>query len=238
MKARATHSDTLENFVNLFNANHVFEDCKGNQRSFERDEVADENSLLKNKQSPENLGRATPSLLTDLYRMATRRMTYKANKNEKACVAAMIDTVCETHGLFVGSYKSVAADYLPIFGELNEVDLNRARVFLMHQGPVLGLACRNVQEFKWVVARHFTVGDFVRDHAVHSHQMAACFALLQKGDKANLNSFSELCGEIYREEKAARRLGASKVKTFLKCDGETAGLMAKVYEALPDMPLA
>ena len=235
MRTISDNRNTLNNFINLFDTYEIDMDCKHN---FESNDIADDNSLAEQDKSLETFGTASSSVLTRLIFRTEKRMTWNMNKKDKACVAAMIDSVYENHGLLECSYEAIAAEYAPMFGELKVRALNQARVFLLHQGPVLGLASKNSEEFKWVIARHFVAGDFVRDMAGQNQQLTTCFKHLHQGGKQAIHGFSALCGCIYQQAKAPRRLGATKVKSLLKCDDKTAQLLAEVYAALPEAPLA
>jgi len=225
------HTDVLDSFVDLFANNPAYTGDTENQSSFERDEIVDE-------PGKENPGRAMKSDLTELFELVKARSSIHLDAKQAACIEAVVDSVYENRGLFAFSYEHVAAEYMPIFGELKTAELNRARVFLMHQGPVLGLGARNTEEFKWVISRHFAVGKFTRDHALQNRQLLACYNHLAKGGKAIVAMFVELCRVIYEAGKAPRRLTPSKVVRLLKCSEAEAALLGEVYEALPKAPLA
>jgi len=230
------HADVLSNFVDLFTTNRGAEVNMTTQRSFERDEVTDSSSDSDNGYTPEGFGRAMKSELTELFEHVLSRSSIRLNEEQKACIQVMIDSVYESRGLFGGSYEEVAAEYAPIFGKLKVAELNRARVFLMHQDP-LGLACRSSQEFKWVVSRHFAAGNFGRDYKLQNRQLVICFKHLVKGGNELVNMFVELCRAIYKEAKASRRLSPTKVQRLLKCNETEAAILCEVYESLPDYPL-
>jgi len=232
MSEITNHTDILESFVGLFSNNSASGIGKVNQRSFERDEVVDKSSI-----EDDGTGKAMKSDLTKLFDLVKARSSIRLDAKQTACIKAVIDSVYENRGLFGISYEQVAAEYLPIFGKLKVAELNRARVFLMHQGPVLGLAARTVQEFKWVISRHFAVSEFIRDNELQNRQLAACFHRLEKGGEMTVTMFVELCRVIYEEGKALRRLTPAKVQRLLKCNETQAALLCEVYELLPDSPL-
>jgi len=270
MKAYSRYSNTLEHFIGLFSANTENKSGKDIQRSFERDEVADEysdhiHSLYSFNKEGWNPWESLSSRILEL--AEERTMTGHFDLHQREVFSVLIQSAVQNCGLLKDSYSTIIQEYEAGFENtrcqkkkwlqeghkskekdydqllnarirITETAINRARVFLLHQGPVLGLASKNSEEFKWVIARHFLAGDFVRDMAGQNQQLTACFKHLHQGGKQAVHGFSALCGCIYQQAKASRRLGATRVKSLLKCDDKTAQLLAEVYAALPEAPLA
>ncbi|RME55995.1 hypothetical protein D6779_11435 [Candidatus Parcubacteria bacterium] len=180
---------------------------------------------------------AGPSLLTELFDKTKSRMPFRACRDELACILALIDASLDHRGLLKMPLLDVATEYRRLLGNITFGGLQRARDFLMHEGPILGLTCTSTQEFKWVSARHLADKDFERESSTQNRWLRACFNCLKGTGEANLLVFSELCRVIYQEGKSPRLISAARIKQITGVDSRQSAFFRDLYLAMPDAPL-